>query len=169
MVPISASEQTSSHLFLPGLVCILFVLSLPAQVGGLSLRFLGLFREALPRFIIEQLPVSPCDDYTSLSSSPVLHMMGVLNEKATMAVGQTDSPKPSALNAPDVNNVGDSDSTHPEKPVHGMPDDKYPHGLNLVLLAGASIAAVFLIALDQVSTPPTYANTVKNTSDTKGV
>jgi len=96
-------------------------------------------------------------------------MIGVPNEKATMAVGQINSPKPSTLKAPDVNNVGDSDSTRPEKLVHGMPDDKYPHGLNLVLLAGASIVAVFLIALDQVSTPSTYANTVKNTSDTKGV
>lgn len=96
-------------------------------------------------------------------------MMGVTNEKATMAVGQTDSPRPSTLNAPDVNSIGDSNSTHPEKPVHGIPDDQYPHGLNLILLAGASIVAVFLIALDQVSTPPTYADTGKNTSDTKGV
>ena len=59
LVPIPASEQTSSHVVLPGLVYILFVLSLPAQVGGLLLRFLGLFREALPRLIIEQLPVGP--------------------------------------------------------------------------------------------------------------
>lgn len=28
--------------------------------------------------------------------------------------------------------------------------DQYPHGLKLVLLAGASVVAVFLIALDQV-------------------
>jgi hypothetical protein len=95
--------------------------------------------------------------------------MVVPNEKAAMAVGETDSPKPSTLNTPDVNNVGDSDSPHPEKPVQGMPDDQYPRGSKLVLLAGASIVTVFLIALDQVSTLPTYADTVKNTSDTKGV
>lgn len=71
-----------------------------------------------------------------------------------MAVGETDSPKSSTLNIPDVINVGDSDSAHPEKPIQGMTDDQYPHGLKLVLLAGASIVAVFLIALDQVSTLP---------------
>lgn len=95
--------------------------------------------------------------------------MVVPSEKATMTVGDTNSPKPSTLNTSDMNNVGHSDSAHPEKPVHGMPDDQYPHGLKLILLAGASIVAVFLIALDQVSTLPTYADTVKNTSDTKGV
>ena len=30
--------------------------------------------------------------------------------------------------------------------------DQYPHGLRLIILAGASIVSVFLIALDQVST-----------------
>ncbi|KIN08976.1 hypothetical protein OIDMADRAFT_37925 [Oidiodendron maius Zn] len=48
-----------------------------------------------------------------------------------------------------MDNAGDSDSAGPEKPVQGMTDDQYPHGLKLVLLAGASIVAVFLIALDQ--------------------
>ena len=60
-----------------------------------------------------------------------------------MAVGETDSPKPSTLNTTDMDNAGDSDSTRPEKPVQGMTDDHYPHGLKLVLLAGASIVAVF--------------------------
>jgi len=95
--------------------------------------------------------------------------MAVPNEKATMVVGETDSLKPSTLNTPDVNNVGDSDNTYPGEPVQGMTDDQYPHGLKLVLLAGASIVAVFLISLDQVSTLPTHDAIVKNTSDTKGV
>lgn len=95
--------------------------------------------------------------------------MAVPNEKATMVVGETDSPKPSTLNNPDVNNVGGSDSEHPEKPAQFMTDDQYPRGLKLVLLTGASLIAVFLIALDQVSTLPTLSDPVKNTSDTKGV
>ena len=93
--------------------------------------------------------------------------MAVPNEKGTQDFGETDSPKPSTLSTSDVNNVGDSDSAHPEKPVQGMTDDLYPHGLKLVLVAGASIIAVFLIALDQVRTQPSHANMVKNTSDTK--
>jgi len=32
-------------------------------------------------------------------------------------------------------------------------DDDYPHGWKLIILASASIIAVFLIALDQVSHP----------------
>jgi len=91
--------------------------------------------------------------------------MVVPNEKATMAVGETDSPKPSTWSTSDVENVGESHSTPPETLVQGMTDDLYPHGLKLVLLAGASIVAVFLIALDQVSTRPHSADTVKNTSD----
>ncbi|KAF2151523.1 MFS general substrate transporter [Myriangium duriaei CBS 260.36] len=38
---------------------------------------------------------------------------------------------------------------HDEKPTMPLADDHYPHGVKLVLLAGASIVAVFLIALDQ--------------------
>lgn len=83
----------------------------------------------------------------------------MLNEKAMNGFGETESPKPSTLNTPDVNDVGDSGSVHLEKPAQGMTDDQYPHGLQLVLLAGASIIAVFLIALDQVSTLLIYANT----------
>ena len=74
------------------------------------------------------------------------------NEKTVMAAGETDSSKPPTLNTPDVDNVGDTRSVHPQRPAQGMTDDMYPHGLKLVLLAGASISAVFLIALDQVST-----------------
>lgn len=76
-----------------------------------------------------------------------------------MGFRDTDSPKSSTLNIPDVNNIGDSDSPHPEKPIQGITEDQYPHGLKLVLLAGASVVAVFMIALDQVSTLPTHADT----------
>ena len=91
--------------------------------------------------------------------------MALPNEKATIAVGETDSPRPSSLNAPDVNNGGDSDSANSGKAVEGMTDDQYPHGLKLVLLAGASVVAVFLIALDQVSNLSTNTDTVKKTFD----
>ncbi len=69
-----------------------------------------------------------------------------------MAVQETDSSKSSTLNMSDTKrDVGDSDSALPENTTQGMTEDQYPHGLRLVLLAGASIIAVFLIALDQVS------------------
>jgi hypothetical protein len=45
-----------------------------------------------------------------------------------------------------------NDGNPPPKTIHPDIDhDKYPHGLRLIILAGASIVAVFLIALDQVS------------------
>lgn len=93
--------------------------------------------------------------------------MAVPDQKAIMAVGETDSPKPSTLNQPNANSVGDSDNARPEKPVQAMTDDKYPHGLKLVILAGAALIAVFLIALDQVSTLSTHSDTESTTSDTK--
>jgi len=87
-----------------------------------------------------------------------------------MAVEESESPKLSTLDIPRVNNVSDSDSANPEKPAVGsMTDEQYPHGLTLVILAGASIVAVFLISLDQVSPKPTHVNTEKQTSDEKGV
>lgn len=88
------------------------------------------------------------------------------NKKAIMAVGETDSPNPSTLNTHEVDNIGHSDSLHPEKLDRGIiTDDQYPHGLILVFLAGASLIAVFLIALDQVSTRSTHADILKNISD----
>lgn len=66
---------------------------------------------------------------------------------------ETDSPNPSALTIPDFNDPGDNGRTVLEKLVEDTADSQYPHGLKLVLLAGASIVAVFLIALDQVSLP----------------
>jgi hypothetical protein len=169
MVPLSASEKISSHIPLPGLICILYIPSLPAQVEKYRCGSSVFSGRLCLASTSNNSPSAPVTITIHFRHRPSLHMMGVPNEKATMAVGQPDSPEPWALSAPDVTNVGDSDSIHSEKPVHGMSDDKYPHGLNLVLLAGASITAVFLIALDQVITPPTDVNTVKNTSNTKGV
>jgi hypothetical protein len=94
--------------------------------------------------------------------------MAAANEKAKMAGGVAHSPKPSTAKTPNVNAIGDSDSSHTEIP-QGMANDQYPHGLKLVLLAGASIVAVFLIALDQVSILLTHAVTRKNTSEIKGI
>jgi hypothetical protein len=77
--------------------------------------------------------------------------MAPLSEKATMSIGDVDSPKPSSSNSLGVTNFGHSDTFHQKKLVQSVTDDQYPHGLKLVLLAGASIIAVFMIALDQVS------------------
>lgn len=35
--------------------------------------------------------------------------------------------------------------------VEDIKEDQYPHGLKLIILASASLVAVFFIALDQVS------------------
>ena len=96
-------------------------------------------------------------------------MMPVPDEKAAVGVEESDSPQSSTSKTPIVNNVGGSNTVHPEKPVQGMPDDQYPHGMKLLFLAGASIVAVFLIALDQVSTLSTRGDTKRNTTDTKAV
>ena len=82
--------------------------------------------------------------------------MVVLDEKAAVADEETDSSKPSTLDALDMNNVGDNDSADPGKPVQGMTDDQYPHGFKLVLLAGASLVAVFFdcVGPSEYSTRP---------------
>ena len=79
-----------------------------------------------------------------------------------MAVGDRSRLELSSLNhtdassnRSDVHIVSDSNGVQAEK----LGDEQYPHGLKLVLLAGASIVAVFLIALDQVSTCLNRANT----------
>jgi len=80
--------------------------------------------------------------------------MAVLDEKAITGVGENDSSESSTLNTSYGINARDSDSTQREKPIQAMTEDQYPHGLRLVLLAGATTVAVFLISLDQVSTWP---------------
>jgi hypothetical protein len=95
--------------------------------------------------------------------------MAVTNEKAAMTGAETDSPKPLNLNHPNKDSGGDGHSSNLDFPVRAMTDDNYSHGLKLVILAGASLIAVFLIALDQVgSTLVTYFDT-ERTSDTKGL
>ncbi|KAI1612823.1 putative efflux pump antibiotic resistance protein [Exophiala viscosa] len=81
------------------------------------------------------------------------------NNDATMAVEETVSLTSSTQNTIDANKAhassGDGDtavalsSEEKEKADHALADDQYPHGLKLVLLAGASLVAVFMIALDQ--------------------
>lgn len=70
-----------------------------------------------------------------------------VEEKASEAGGMKNH---STLDAPDVKNAGDTDSKPSEQSPQETSKDEYPHGLQLVLLAGASLVAVFLIALDQV-------------------
>ena len=64
-----------------------------------------------------------------------------------MAEKDIDVSKHSTMN----NTLDHSSTASPEKPVEDITEDQYPHGFRLVLLAGATIIAVFLIALDQVS------------------
>ena len=84
------------------------------------------------------------------------------HEKATMV--ETDTSEASTLNNngefPDAHGIGEekeaplketSDSDPAEKLDQAVAADEYPHGIRLVLLAGASIMGVFLISLDQVS------------------
>jgi hypothetical protein len=87
--------------------------------------------------------------------------MALPNEKAAMAVGEADSPQPSTSNTPNVNSIGGSDNEHAKTSIQSMTDDQYPHGLKLALLIGASVIAVFLIALDQVSPLRTLSVAVK--------
>ena len=77
-------------------------------------------------------------------------MMDVHDEKAAVAGEDTDSSRP-VSNAATTKDFRATDTTEPRKRVQHISKDQYPHGLKLVLLAGASIVAVFLIALDQVS------------------
>lgn len=76
--------------------------------------------------------------------------MAAQEEQAATDVGEkVDEKNDSKL---DVSKVGDSDSSEPEKPVPVMSEDEYPRGIALVLLSASALVAVFLIALDQVST-----------------
>lgn len=79
-------------------------------------------------------------------------------------MGETDTSEASTLNNngefPDAHGIGGekeaplkepSDSDEAEKIEQAGTAEEYPHGIRLVLLAGASIMGVFLISLDQVS------------------
>jgi MFS transporter, DHA2 family, glioxin efflux transporter len=73
--------------------------------------------------------------------------MAVSNDKAIVDVEDADSANHSTLNTLNEND-------HPENSVQEMSDDEYPKGIKFAILAGASMVSVFLIALDQVKTPP---------------
>ena len=79
-----------------------------------------------------------------MAMSPHRDNSKVANDSARHDMSQTSSD-------PDLKYSGEKsiENTALSGP---RPDDKqYPQGLKFVLLAGASIVAVFLIALDQVS------------------
>ena len=88
--------------------------------------------------------------------------MAAAHEKTTM--GETDASEASTLNtnrefldAHSINGEKEaplketSDSDEAETMEQAGTAEEYPHGIRLVLLAGASIMGVFLISLDQVS------------------
>jgi MFS transporter, DHA2 family, glioxin efflux transporter len=68
-----------------------------------------------------------------------------------MAVTAQANSKGSTYNLADNDKISDNDSPQPEKDVQDTTDNEYPQGIRRILLAGASVVAVFLIALDQVS------------------
>ena len=78
--------------------------------------------------------------------------MAAPNFTSRTLAGETTLSEHSTWITASVNNVSDSDNTSREKHISKVAGVQYPHGLTLVLLAGASIVAVFMIALDQVST-----------------
>lgn len=61
-----------------------------------------------------------------------------------MGTIETDPRKEAGMNSSEEDAFRDKDASQT------MANDDYPRGLTLVVLAGASIIAVFLIALDQV-------------------
>lgn len=82
--------------------------------------------------------------------------MDVSNEKSKEPVEDVASSKASTLQPSDeAATIEDKNQISSDNTVPTMKDEEYPHGLPLVLLAGASLIAVFLIALDQVSTSQT--------------
>jgi hypothetical protein len=70
--------------------------------------------------------------------------MNTPGEKPPMAVGGNESSTASAQ---------DKDSSSSIRPSGAVSEDLYPHGFKLAILAGSSLIAVFLIALDQVTHP----------------
>jgi hypothetical protein len=74
-------------------------------------------------------------------------------EKAAMAMRETDSHKSLSMNALNESDAADGKNTLSEKAVEDVLEDQYPSGLKLAVLAGAAMVSVFMIALDQVSIP----------------
>ena len=93
--------------------------------------------------------------------------MATAEEKKTVPLGemlQVDSSNPKIFSPNDGDKEERTDLgsfTNPNSEEH------YPHGLKLFILAGASMVAVFLIALDQVSGPTFFSgDPTKNVFDT---
>lgn len=71
-----------------------------------------------------------------------------LEERKSEPTSEPGPPKSNAL----LSFTKDTGNTDADEPSHAeLANDQYPHGLQLIVLAAASIVAVFLIALDQVS------------------
>lgn len=66
-------------------------------------------------------------------------------------MAEEGSSSNSSIHTHDVKTVHDNDSADPEKPIESVSDDEYPQGLRMAILVAATVIAVFLIALDQVS------------------
>lgn len=79
-----------------------------------------------------------------------------LNEATMGSEKMEESSPPSGVITPNgdekVDNLtsDDSDRSEKQETSDDIPEDQYPHGLKLVLLSGATVLAIFLIALDQV-------------------
>ena len=72
-----------------------------------------------------------------------------LDEKAEVT---SEAGAPKSTSTLSITKDKDTGNVDAEKsPNVEVDDDLYPHGLSLVVLASASMVAVFLIALDQVS------------------
>lgn len=80
--------------------------------------------------------------------------MALSNDDAMMSGLQTDvdTPESLTLKLETLNNISDSDGSKSEKSIDysTAESDQWPRGFKLFLLSGASLVAVFLIALDQV-------------------
>lgn len=76
----------------------------------------------------------------------------VATDSQSQLSSKLDTPLNPLTDTADTEKEDGIETPQVDKPVkEEMPVDQYPHGLKLVLLSGASIVAVFLIALDQVS------------------
>ena len=72
------------------------------------------------------------------------------HEKGTRTADEARSLSPPTETPPSTDN-DNNEVAHQEKSVASTEEDQYPHGLRLLSLVSATIVAVFLIALDQVS------------------
>lgn len=81
--------------------------------------------------------------------------MAVSIEKTPVGIDDGSFPRDLTWSRPAADGADKGAGVSEEKSFHDVTGDQYPHGLKLVILAGSSLVAVFLIALDQVSRSPT--------------